>query len=107
MLIAPSSNNVLPRPYEDFQPDLLITVNFTTLGLSIDSISDIPKNSVQIMVAMTNNTEDVVLMTKPTNLLPGVNLIGMTSLEIHQTFKNPALSLFGLFKVSVGLLESI
>ena len=86
--------------YNEFQPDLLITVNFTTLGMSVDSIIDVASNSIQVMVAMTNNTADVVAMTTPTVLVPGVNLMGLVSMEVHQTFTNPGMATLGLFEVS-------
>ncbi|KAF8170386.1 hypothetical protein BJ912DRAFT_997456 [Pholiota molesta] len=93
-----TGNDILPQPYTEFQPDLLVTVNFTTLGIATDTITDIPSNSVQVMVAMTNRTIDVMSMTVPTTLIPGVNLVGIASMEIHRKFKNPGLSWFGLFE---------
>ncbi len=48
---------------------------------------------------MTNNTEDVLAMTRPTILIPGVNLVGLVSMEIHQTFKNPGVATLGIFEV--------
>ncbi|KJA29492.1 hypothetical protein HYPSUDRAFT_196840 [Hypholoma sublateritium FD-334 SS-4] len=89
----------LPQTYyNDFQPDLLITVNFTTLGMPVDSIIDIASNSIQVRVAMSNNTADVVAMTTPTILIPGVNLVGLVSMEVHQTFTNPGMATLGLFE---------
>ncbi|KAF8170380.1 hypothetical protein BJ912DRAFT_997419 [Pholiota molesta] len=94
---ASSEYDIIPQPYQNFRPDLLVTVNFTTLGISADNIRDIPSNSVQFRVAMSNRTEDVALMTTSTTLIPGVNLIGRTAMEIHQTFKDPGLSFLGVF----------
>ena len=62
-------------------------------------IIDIASNSIQVMVTMTNNIVDVLGMTKPTVLIPGVNIVGMVSTEIHQTFKYPDVATLGIFEV--------
>ncbi|KAF9482411.1 hypothetical protein BDN70DRAFT_930098 [Pholiota conissans] len=89
---------------EDSVPDLLVTVNFSALGIPIDTITDVPKNSVQVMVANTNKTDNVVLMTIPTTLMPGVNLIGLIYSEIYQVFTDPGLSLSGLFDSTQSII---
>ncbi len=79
--------------------DLLVTVDFEPLLVPPNSLTDITSNSVQVLASMTNNTEDVLAMTRPTILIPGVNLVGLVSMEIHQTFKNPGVATLGIFEV--------
>ena len=54
---------------------------------------------------MTNNIDivDVLGMTKPTVLIPGVNMVGMVSTEIHQTFKYPDVATLGIFEVRLQI----
>ncbi len=85
--------------YNTYQPDLLVTVDFDALALPSDSLIDIASNSIQIMVTMTNDTAAVLEMTGPTVLIPGVNMVGLVSMEIHQTFKNPEVATLGVFEV--------
>lgn len=89
----------------NYQPDLLITVDFDALGIPSNSTTNIALNSIQVMVRMTNDTADVLDMTRPTVLTPGVNMVGMVSMEIHQTFKNPGVATLGLFEVRIHGLK--
>ncbi|KJA15136.1 hypothetical protein HYPSUDRAFT_48660 [Hypholoma sublateritium FD-334 SS-4] len=84
--------------YNLYQPDLLVTVDFNILMVSSDSLIDFASNSVQVMVRMTNNTVDVLKLTRPTVLVPGVNMMGVVSMEIHQTFKNRGFATLGIFE---------
>ena len=79
--------------------DLLVTVDFEPLWIPSNSLIDIASNSVQVQASLTNNTADVQAMTRPTILIPGVNLVGLVSMEIHQTFKNPGVATLGIFEV--------
>ena len=79
--------------------DLLVTVDFEPLWIPSNSLIDIASNSVQVQASLTNNTADVLAMTRPTILIPGVNLVGLVSMEIHQTFKNPGIATLGIFEV--------
>ena len=83
----------------NYQPDLLITVDFNALEILSNSTTDIALNSMQVMVRMTNNTDDVLAMTRPTILIPGVNMVGLVSMEIHQTYTNPGVATLGIFLV--------
>lgn len=87
--------------YHTYQPDLLVTVDFGALMIPSDSTIDIASNSIQVMVGMTNNTAEVLAMTRPTVLIPGVNMVGMVYMEIHQTFENPGVATLGIFEVSL------
>jgi hypothetical protein len=87
--------------YQDALPDLLVIVNFTKLNIPIQNITDIPANSVQVRLGLTNDTVGVVKATPPTIVLPGTNQIGITRLVIRQRSKTPRFSAFGLFSNSV------
>ena len=84
--------------------DLLVTVDFEPLWIPSNSLIDIASNSVQVQASLTNNTADVLAMTRPTILIPGVNLVGLVSMEIHQTFKNPGVATLGIFEVRATVM---
>ena len=81
-------------------PDLLITVNFTALGVSAESLVDARQSAVSILVGLTNNTADIVENTIPTPLFPGSHLCGSTSRELRRRFVKPPLASLGFFSVS-------
>ena len=89
----------LPTAYRDICPDLLVTVNFTMLGISSDSMEDAPTNSVQLLVGLIHDTPTVIGRTSPTTLIPGVNLIGIVNLSVRQTMSNSKFASLGLFDV--------
>jgi len=67
-------------------------------------MSNFSIDSVQIMIGLTNDTRTVVERTVGTTILPGVNLVGVTTWELRQVFKRPHLSAFAsLFDVSLML----
>lgn len=74
-------------------PELLITVNYTAVGLS----------SVQVFISLSNITWDVVSQTTSIELPSGVNLMGVLHLEFRQLFKSSVS--FGLFDVSLCTLS--
>ena len=82
----------------------MITVDFSVLMVTPDTITDIASNSVQIMVRMTDKTTDVLSLTRPTILVPGVNMIGLVSMEIHQTFQNPGVATLGIWEVWLAIV---
>ncbi len=78
-------------------------MNFTKLNIAFnDSIRNVPSNSVQVVLGLTNNTDNVVLRTLPTTLVPGMNIVGMANLLIRQQFdaNKGMFATFGLFDVS-------
>ena len=85
--------------YGTTMPDLLVTVNFTALNISSDSVLDTPKKSAQLMIGLTNDTDMVMRVTCPTILIPGVNLFGTVDFFIWQTVTSSVLAAFGLFDV--------
>ena len=94
-----------PLPSLDHTPDLLITLNFTGMGLDTGTMSNSYGNSVQIMIGLTNDTHTVVERTVSTTILPGVNLVGVITWDLRQLLKSPRLSAFAsLFEVSIMLV---
>jgi hypothetical protein len=85
-----------PSYDEDIRPDLLITVNFTMLNISSASILDGAVNSVQVMLGLSNNTDNVLQTTSPTMLLPGMNVLGMSRLTIRQKFGKATVAALGV-----------
>lgn len=92
---------MFPLSYQDSQPDLLVVVNYTTIGVPSNTPIDISRNSVQLMVGLTNNTDYVVGKTSPTTLIPGLNVVGALNIAVRRQFKSPMMSSFGMFDVSV------
>lgn len=92
--------------YNTYQPDLLVTVDFDALSIPSDSLLSIASNSIQVRVTMTNDTDDVLAMTRPTILIPGINMVGLVSMEVHQTFKYPEVATLGIFEVRLQRLQS-
>ena len=85
-------------------PDLLITLNFTGMGLQVGTLSDSYKNNVQIRIGLTNDTQTVIEKTEATTIPPGVNWVGDITWDLRQLLKSPRLSaLASLFDVSVML----
>ncbi|EDR04005.1 uncharacterized protein LACBIDRAFT_295116, partial [Laccaria bicolor S238N-H82] len=74
-----TAREIMSAPSPDVSPDLLVTVNFTTLQMYDDSLVDARNRTVSILVGLTNNTNDVVSNTIPTPLFPGLNLAGNVS----------------------------
>ena len=90
----------LSLPYQDGQPDLLVVVNYTTLGVSPNSIIDMRGSSITVRVGLDNDSDKVLHRTVPFTILPGMNLVSTMTLELRQLYKKPAFSAFGLFDVS-------
>jgi len=84
-------------------PDLLVTINFTKLRIPSHSV-DNTRNSMQIMVGLTNDTSKVMLRTSPTTLIPGVNLVGIVNVVIGQVNPRSALTIIG-FEVRIRLFS--
>jgi len=93
----PAGLGALSLPYQDGQPDLLVVVNYTTLGVSPNSIIDMRRSSITVRVGLTNNTDTVIHRTVPFTILPGMNLVSTLTFELRQLYKRPVLSAFGLF----------
>jgi len=58
------------------------------------------------VLSYTNNTKQAIDHTRPAFLIPGIDLVGISRTRIQQTFKNRALSAFGMFDVrSIPLFD--
>ena len=95
--------NIFPLATGDSMPNLLITVNFTTLQIPVDTMTDMFNNSLQIMIGFTNDTRTVVDRTQATTLVPGTNLVGFLTWQLRQLLKKRRLSAFtSLFNVIIA-----
>jgi len=88
----------LKVPPRDTMPDLLITVDFTVLGISPLSSTDGGSRlkTVGIIVAFIDNIGDVLRVSTQTSLLPGMHLLGRVGLEFRSLFARSYLAAFGL-----------
>ena len=91
-----------PSPNPLFSPDLLITVNFTSLGQKIQGFKS-STSAVTLLISLSNQTtigtQMVIDRTLPLALIPGVNLIGAVTTDIRQVFSKPSFAALGLFQV--------
>ncbi|KAJ2931006.1 hypothetical protein H1R20_g6082, partial [Candolleomyces eurysporus] len=128
ILIPPDkAHDLLPyftHPF-DTRPNLFLEANFTGLmspGQLPNTHSDVTSDAMRVYLAMTNNTEDVLLTTRPAYLFPGSNAIGVADLIYKKDIANDYFSLhegtkpltpFGIFhqlgsqraQVSVSTVE--
>jgi len=79
--------------------DILVTINFTSLPVAPSEERYLSWPSVLVMLSYTDNIKQTVTHTKPSLLVPGIDLIGIDDVRIQQTFKNRALSTLGVFDV--------
>ncbi|KAJ2931019.1 hypothetical protein H1R20_g6097, partial [Candolleomyces eurysporus] len=71
------------------RPNLFLKANFTGLmapGVFPNTRADMIFDSLKVYLALTNNTEDALLTTRPIPLLPGSNLVGVADLMLYDTF---------------------
>jgi len=73
----------------DIWPDLLITVNFTTLGINATSLSNSASRTVLIAVGMHGDTADVLRNTLPIALIPDAHLLGGVLTNIRYQYRSP------------------
>jgi hypothetical protein len=78
-------------------PDVLITVNFTTLGINATFPSKSTFRTVSIVVGMHDDTLGVIRNTWPIPLVPNAHLLGGVILTIREQFKRPGLASLGIF----------
>ncbi|PPQ96986.1 hypothetical protein CVT26_006412, partial [Gymnopilus dilepis] len=101
-----SDSPIFSLTTRDAMPDLLISVNFTTLQISVDQISDLFDHSIQVMVAFSDDVQQVTLKTEATALFPGTNTIGSVTWDLRQISTTNGLSTFGMFDSSETFLVS-
>ena len=85
--------NVISAFY--LQSDLLITVNFTTLGIDSTALSNSLDRTVSIVVGLQNNTADLLRNTQPIPLVPNVHLFGGVLTALRYAYKHPKLASLG------------
>jgi len=85
--------------YQSWFNDILVAINFTSLPVASTERRHLGWQSVLVMLSYTNDTEQAVTHTKPSLLIPGIDLIGIENVRVQQTFKSRALSTFGMFDV--------
>ena len=95
----PSSATTISSQY--IMPDILIQMNFTALNISAGRMSDMARNSVQIMIGFHNDTSKVVQTTQSMTLVPGMNILGCISYELRQTLKSSFAPDLGLSNVII------
>jgi len=78
-----------------YNPDLLITVNFTTLGIDSTSLSNYRDRTVSIVVGLHNDTVDILRNTLPIPLVPDAHLLGGVLTTIRYQYKYPKLASLG------------
>jgi len=78
-------------------PDLLITVNFTTLGIDATFRSNSLYSAVSIVVGLHMNTLDVIHNTWPIPLFRDAHLFGGVIRTVREQFKRPVLASLGVF----------
>ena len=66
------------------ESDILVTVNFTTLGIPPDSRVNILQNSVEVMLSLTDDSLEASQRTIPTLLMRGTNLVGVATKKVYQ-----------------------
>ena len=78
-------------------PDVLITVNFTTLGINATFPSQSIFSAISIVVGMHNDTEGVISNTRSIPLVPDAHLFGAVIRTIREQFRRPGLASLGIF----------
>jgi hypothetical protein len=78
--------------------DLVITVNFTTLGINATFPSSTMLSTVSIVVGLhTDSIPDVIDNTWAIPLVPDAHLLGGVIPTIREQFKRPGLASLGVF----------
>jgi hypothetical protein len=88
---------VFDCPFGGLLPDLLVTINFTTLGINATFPSNCISRTVSIVVGLHSDALDVIHNTLPIPLVPDAHLLGGVILTIRGQFKRPGLASLGLF----------
>ncbi|KAF8148833.1 hypothetical protein B0H34DRAFT_802726 [Crassisporium funariophilum] len=105
-----ASEAFMTTPTSLTSPDLLVSVDFTKLGVSspsdLESLVDARLRAVSIVVGMTNDTAAVLANSEPTPLLLGVNLVGSVSTSFRRRFTNPRVASWGFFTSSHTFLTT-
>ncbi|KAF9461614.1 hypothetical protein BDZ94DRAFT_1299092 [Collybia nuda] len=81
-----STDNDRIRFYDNsnLAPDVLITINFTSLNIMTRSFANTRRQAISILVGLTDVDKDVISNTIPTPLFPGSHLLASVSREVRQ-----------------------
>lgn len=82
-------------------PDLLITVNWTAIGMTADPLTDAAFTSVNVMVALTNQTLDAIRDTTAIPMHPGSRLLGSLTRSFRQRFGDTQRAALGIPDVCI------
>ena len=88
---------VFDCPFGDVLPDLLVTVNFTALGINATFPANARYGTVSIVVGMHEDILDVIHNTWAVSLVPDMHVFGGVNRTIRQQFKRPGLASLGIF----------
>ncbi|KAF7348979.1 hypothetical protein MVEN_01418900 [Mycena venus] len=98
-------------PSWNIWPDLLVTVNFTTLGMDSTSLGDNRARTVSITVALTDQIDDIILDSTPIPLIPNLYLLATVTTEFRERYKWTTAATLGIltftkvhFTTSISLL---
>ena len=95
--VIPVFGNFKWQPVVNLWPNLLITVNFTTLRINATSLSNYGSRTVLIVVGMHGDMADIVHNTVPIPLVPNAHLLGGILLNVQYQYRNLKLASLGVF----------
>ena len=85
--------DILPSP--EIFPDLLITVDFSILGITpTDPLTDTRFKVVSIVVGLTDDLQDVYETTSPIPIYPESYLLGAIGFYLRRKYQRPWLAMF-------------
>ncbi|KAF9457966.1 hypothetical protein BDZ94DRAFT_1301531 [Collybia nuda] len=87
-------------------PDLLITVNFTSLNITSKSLANARRRAVSFLVGLTEDDPDVTSNTIPTPLFPGSHVHASVSRQVRQIATPRFLASLGTFAFSRTFLTA-
>ncbi|KAJ6489403.1 hypothetical protein DFH09DRAFT_1105429 [Mycena vulgaris] len=77
-------------------PDLLVTVNFTTLGMDSGTLGNNRARTVSISVALTDQIDDIIADSSPISLIPNLYLLATVTTEFRERYKWTAAATLGI-----------
>ncbi|KAJ6550641.1 hypothetical protein DFH09DRAFT_1086588 [Mycena vulgaris] len=97
----------------DIWPDLLITVNFTALGMDSGTLGNNCARTVYITVALTDQIDDIISDSSPIPLIPNLYLLATVTTALRERYKWTAAATLGIltftkvhFTTGISLLVS-
>ncbi|KAJ7640591.1 hypothetical protein B0H17DRAFT_1187138 [Mycena rosella] len=106
-----AASDAVGLPTSDIWPDLLVTVNFTTLGMESRTLVNNRARTVSIIVALTDQIDDILADSSPIPLSPDLYLLATVTTEFREYYKWTAAATIGVltftkvhFTVAIALL---